>query len=184
VVVAAISQRAKMTIHIKDKTELAALQKKLGVKSMKQRRPSRELEHAEQVKVITWAKRMECTVPALALLFSIPNGGQRSKATAGKLKAEGVKAGVSDLFLALPARGYHGIFLEMKAKDGRLSELQMNFLEDVSDQGYCAAVGYGADRGIEILEWYVGIRSDISKETADWIFDSVGVAHPFCEHCP
>jgi VRR-NUC domain len=154
---------------------------KLDDKPRKPRRKPRELEHAEQVRVIGWARLVERDVPALALLFSIPNGGKRSKAVAGKLKAEGVKAGVSDLFLPFAARGYHGIFIEQKTKEGRLSETQMDFLEDVSQQGYCAAVGYGADRTIEILEWYVGIRDDISREAADWIFDSLGVPHPFCD---
>ena len=36
------------------------------------------------------------------LLFAVPNGGARSKATAGKLKAEGVVAGVADLILLVP----------------------------------------------------------------------------------
>lgn len=69
-------------------------------------------------------------VPELRWLHAIPNGGYRDKATAGKLKAEGVKRGVSDIFLPLPMRGpivggsyqgqelqthlYCGLYVEMK----------------------------------------------------------------------
>lgn len=41
-------------------------------------------------------------VPELRWLHAIPNGGYRDAVTAGKLKAEGVKRGVCDVFLPLP----------------------------------------------------------------------------------
>ena len=37
------------------------------------------------------------------LMIAIPNGGQRKNGIAGKLKAEGVVAGVPDLFFAYPS---------------------------------------------------------------------------------
>ena len=61
-------------------------------------------EHEEQVKVFTWARWAEAARPELALLFAVPNGGRRDKVTAGRLKAEGVKAGVLDIWLPV-ARG-------------------------------------------------------------------------------
>lgn len=48
------------------------------------------------------------------LLFAVPNGGFRNKATAGKMKAEGVTAGVSDLMLLVPNKIFHGLCIEMK----------------------------------------------------------------------
>lgn len=53
-------------------------------------------------------------VPELARCFAIPNGGLRDKITAAKLKHEGVKSGVPDVFLPLPCRDYAGLFVEMK----------------------------------------------------------------------
>lgn len=54
-------------------------------------------------------------VPALALLFAIPNGEARSVVTGARLKAAGVKRGVPDLFLPVARpTGAYGLFLELK----------------------------------------------------------------------
>ena len=49
------------------------------------------------------------------LLFHIPNGGKRNAREAAIFKAEGVVAGIPDLFLAEARHGHHGLFIEMKA---------------------------------------------------------------------
>lgn len=53
-------------------------------------------EHSEQCVVIDYCKIRRYPV------FAIPNGGSRNKAEAAKLKAEGVSAGVPDLFIPIP----------------------------------------------------------------------------------
>lgn len=78
------------------------------------------------------------------LLFHIPNGGLRNLKTAVRLKSEGVKPGVADLFLAIPSGGYHGMFLEMKRQFGnKPTELQKQFQAAVEAKGYAFVVGYG-----------------------------------------
>lgn len=59
--------------------------------------------------------------------YHCPNGEIRSKATAGKLKAMGVRAGTPDLCFILP--GGHAGFIELKA-DGGLSPAQRAFRDD------------------------------------------------------
>lgn len=71
------------------------------------------------------------------LLFHIPNGGLRNLKTAVRLKSEGVKAGVADLFLAIANKDYHGLFIEMKRQHGNCqTELQKKFQKAVEIQGY------------------------------------------------
>lgn len=101
-------------------------------------------EHAEQVSLVQWFDK---EFPELrGRLFAIPNGGHRHPAEAARLKLEGVRAGVPDLFLPVPAGGKHGLFIEMKReKGGRLSPEQKDWLAFLQSQGYesrcCAGMG-------------------------------------------
>lgn len=65
-------------------------------------------------------------------LFAIPNGGARNRVVGGKLKAEGVMAGVWDLFFAHPVGQYGGCWIETKAGDNSLSDTQLAFREELA----------------------------------------------------
>jgi len=56
------------------------------------------------------------------------------------LKREGVVPGIPDLFIAYTTEGKHGLFIEMKAATGRLSEAQKNKRVQLMDAGYDCAV--------------------------------------------
>ena len=43
------------------------------------------------------------------VMYHIPNGGRRNKITGARLKAEGVVAGVPDVFLASPRQGFRSM---------------------------------------------------------------------------
>jgi hypothetical protein len=85
-------------------------------------------------------------------LFAIPNGGERNKIVAAKMKATGTKAGVLDIFLAVPRKGFHGLFIELKKFGGRPSKEQLEFIEAVRQQGFAACVveGWEAARNAAI----------------------------------
>ena len=77
-------------------------------------------------------------------LFAVPNGGLRNVVVAKKLKAQGVRAGVPDLFLLVQRHGFHGLVIEMKReKGGRLSEEQAAWLEWLNEYGFMAVVCCG-----------------------------------------
>lgn len=88
-------------------------------------------------------------------IFHIPNGGSRNKAEAAHLKRQGVKPGVPDLFLPVAAGGRHGLFIEMKAKGGRLRDAQREWLALLAANGYEAVCCFGAESAIQTIEEYL-----------------------------
>lgn len=70
-------------------------------------------------------------------MYHIPNGGKRGKVEAIHFKAEGVKAGVPDICLPVPRGEWHGLYIELKRREGgRVSPEQTKWLEDLMRQGY------------------------------------------------
>ena len=134
----------------------ASIQKRLARKAQQ---PQRATESAEQRAVIEWANRQTNVYPELALLFHIPNGGKRPGRTAAMLKREGVKAGVPDLQLCCARHGHHGLFIEMKAERGRLSEAQAAIIVQLRAAGYMVAVCFGQDEAKTTICAYLGIKT-------------------------
>ena len=110
-------------------------------------------EHQEQVALVTWFRLQYPKYNKY--LWAIPNGGSRHIVTAVKLKAEGVLAGVSDIFLMIPKSGLHGMFIEMKVKGGKLSEAQKEFMGAATLMGYQAVVCYGFEDAKEAITNYL-----------------------------
>lgn len=96
----------------------------------------------------------------LTAIFAIPNGGDRDAVVAARLKAEGVRAGVPDVFWPLPRAQYHGLFIEFKHevrrnhKSGGLSSKQEVFSANLIKQGYCVEIAYSWQEATEIVERY------------------------------
>lgn len=128
----------------------------LGLQSFKrERKPREDREHKEAVALMKLVDMHSGRWPELVRMFAVPNGGARSKATAGKLKAEGVRAGVPDYLLPL-RRGQHvGLAIELKAKGGRLQPEQRDWLTHLQSQGWVAVTAYGAVEAWEFLRKYV-----------------------------
>ena len=89
--------------------------------------------------------------------FAVPNGGKRNAREAGRMKAMGVTAGVSDLILF---RNDMFFALELKVPQGRVSDAQDRFLWVFSDAGGHTFVAFGIDRALEILEVWGFIRPE------------------------
>lgn len=100
-------------------------------------------EHAEQVSLVQW---LDATHHDL-LYFAIPNGGNRNIVTATKLKAEGVKAGVPDMFF--PSLR---LFIELKrTKGGKVSKAQTDIAKRLEACGYRVIVCKGAKEAVEVI---------------------------------
>jgi len=99
-----------------------------------------------QKAIFEWARLFSGALDGLELMFAIPNGGHRRKQTAKRLKAEGVKAGVSDICLPVARGGFHGLWAECKVGNNRLTEKQAEFLTSMEMQGYYTAVWWTFDQ--------------------------------------
>lgn len=115
----------------------------------------RSEEHFEQVAFMMWANNWlpeECRDH----LFAIPNGGKRNIGTAIKLKAEGVKRGIPDIFFDWPCRGFHGLRIEMKKSvGGQVSKEQKAMLARLNNVGYKAVVCNGRIEAEKVLKEYL-----------------------------
>lgn len=122
-------------------------------------------EHAHQVALFMWANHPDTVAkypvldPKKRRLFAIPNGGERHPAVAAKLKAEGVRKGVVDLFLRWAVGEWHGLFIEMKKPGEKPTKEQLEFMEDARVDGYgaicCDSWESARDTIIMYLEWKV-----------------------------
>ena len=131
---------------------------------------SRHIEDDHQKALITWAKFQRIKSGKFAgqkiidYLFAIPNGGKRNVKEAARLKAQGVKPGVSDLMLALPNGGKHGLWIEMKRPivQGKskptASEAQIEWIEKMIAAGFEAKVCYGFDQAKECIQEYLALE--------------------------
>ena len=92
-------------------------------------------EHLEQVTFVSFFKEKYPNVR----IFSIPNGGFRHKATAQKLKIEGVSSGVPDLYVP-----EWKLWIEMKRKKGgSLSPSQKDWIKYLEEVGDTVIIGKG-----------------------------------------
>lgn len=129
--------------------------------------------YKEAYTVPGWAKEREASyndkVPELKWLFAIHNQGHGDLVRGSIAKAEGVKAGVFDLFLpvpirragglngALPSQHLAGLFLEMKVDKNQPSNLQLEFQSFARSMHYAAEIAWGWLEARDKLLDYLGL---------------------------
>lgn len=127
-------------------------------------------EHDEQVKVFEWAEIMSSKIPELKLLFAIPNGAFYGGhwSVANRMKAEGVKKGVPDVFLPVPMTYVSegqvtdmkaGLWIEMKAGKNKPSGDQSWWIENLQEMGYRVEVCYSSNEAVDIINEYLDLNS-------------------------
>ena len=99
-------------------------------------------------------------------LLHVPNGahlagnaGQRARLMA-RLKAEGLRPGASDYFIAVPRGVYHGMWLEVKAGRNKPAKNQLEWLDTMTNNGNIAKWGAGMDECWSMIEKYMEQNDD------------------------
>lgn len=117
---------------------------------------------------IKWAALIRTPLGMLInFVIAIPNGAhlagdeKRRGVQMAHLQKQGLRAGASDLFIAYPAHGYHGLFMEMKrprrdfktAADAEraVTEEQVKFMAYMRQAGYRTVIAFGFDEAT--LQW-------------------------------
>lgn len=102
-------------------------------KKQKRKQKHNDEEHRLQCACVEWFSHQ---YPKLrGRLFAVPNGGRRDLVTGGKLKAEGVVAGVADLILLKSNRDYGALLIEIKTPIGRQSDSQKEWQKIICENG-------------------------------------------------
>jgi hypothetical protein len=115
-------------------------------------------EHDEQKTFFDVLRLNESRHPVLRWIYAVPNGGQRNPGVAGKLRAEGVKAGIFDVHIPIPQPGWSGAWIEFKFGKNKLTPTQEKFLEHLMAFRYQYAVVRSCDEGIDFVERYLQIE--------------------------
>ena len=121
-------------------------------------------ESQEQRCLFEWAALQKGKHPELGLLYAVPNGSFRHKATAGRLKAEGVKAGVPDVVLPVARGNFHGLYIELKRqKNSQTSDAQKDWIDALNAQGYLAIICRGwAEASDAIMQYLTATKEAAS----------------------
>lgn len=113
-------------------------------------------EHVEQREFVSWFRRTHRPVR----IFAIPNGEQRARVTGAKLKAEGVSAGVPDLYI--PA---WRVWVEMKAVNGIVSDKQADWHAYLRSIGDTVLVCFGKDAALAAIAAEIAATEEILAVT-------------------
>lgn len=134
-------------------------------------------ESMHQQTIISWC-HMETQLDPACLyqwVHAVPNSaGLLHKATAGRLKGEGLKAGVFDLNLDVARGGFNGLKIELKvpaqlnakgspipSSAGVPSDDQLRWQAFYRQQGFMAEICWGFQPAIEMIKGYVA--GDIAR---------------------
>lgn len=113
-------------------------------------------EYFHQVHIFQFTEVMSKQYPELRLLNGSLNGVRLTIGQAVKAKKAGMKAGYPDLFLPIAKNNYHGLFIELKKKTGiKPTAKQIEWINDLREEGYCVEVCWGADMAKAILIQYL-----------------------------
>ncbi len=140
-----------------DAISVVGTKAKLEVRGGKVKKMRRQPELEEQVALIEWADKT--VIDGIRIgdyLIHIPNEGKRGPKAARDAKRLGLRAGVPDLFLALPRGGYAGLWIEMKSITGIATSEQIDWMRKLKNEGYAVflsrSFGMAKDNVMKFME--------------------------------
>ena len=90
--------------------------------------------------------------PRIKMAFAIKNSGRKDPASYGRDIAEGLLAGVADVYVPYPTTRHHGLFLEFKSPKGKPSDKQLEFGEFCLSYDYSYKIVRSVDQAITAID--------------------------------
>lgn len=141
----------------------ATAQAPITIPKLKKKRNTPEADM--QVALFDIIRLNETKWPLLQRVIHIPNGELRDKATAGKLKALGVRPGVWDISVEVPKwedfssetynSSYPGLKIELKAPGKKLTPAQIDWGAYYKSRGFDTAVCFSWPKAFNRIVTYL-----------------------------
>lgn len=113
------------------------------------------IEEQNQVALVAWFRLQYPRYYQLLTLGSFgENVGERRMA---RLKQMGLTPGFPDLFLAIPTEDYSGLYIEMKRKGGKVTNIQSEIHELLRENNYAVHVAYWFEQAKDIIDDYLRV---------------------------
>lgn len=125
-------------------------------------------EHENQAAYFDWVALHEKSDERFKNIFAVPNGGLRDKIVAAKLKREGCKAGVLDVFVDWPVTHVGGsiipgLRIEHKVWPNKPTPEQWEFIDRYVKAGFAVAVSYSWEASAAVTRCYFAGELDTGK---------------------
>lgn len=124
----------------------------------------KHIEDREQIALMNFIRLRSNLHPQLRSVIHIPNGGRRDPKTAVRLKQSGVRAGVWDIFVPIPAPG---LWIEMKIKPNRLTPTQREWRNELVPYGYKFRICYTWMEAADAILAHVGMSPEFHTESEE-----------------
>ena len=108
-------------------------------------------EHQTQCACVQWFR---LAYPKF-LIYSIPNARKVSKVQGARLVSEGVVSGIPDLHIPIAKKGFHGLYIEMKAGKNKPSPNQITIMDKLRNEGYKCVVCWNLDEFMKEVKDYL-----------------------------
>ena len=109
-------------------------------------------EYDEQLTVFDYAHGYGGNLDnRLRMLHAVENTKGVGRPPAGAAES----AGVPDMFLPIPIKPFHGLYIELKTHTGKVAANQLEWQRRLRRWGYASEICRGADRAIEALQQYL-----------------------------
>lgn len=124
-------------------------------------------EHSHQVALFAALAQLALEIPEAKYIFAVPNGFHATAGQKGKMKAEGLRAGVWDVCVPFPRVGklkhrYTGLWVEMKVGRNTLSQEQKDFGYAMFMAGWDTAVFYNWESAFERIKGYLCLQNPVT----------------------